>query len=83
MRIPRFFERMLRPPAAGASKLERLRFVRRCALAQIPGVALVWLVLLSVATLPDWALIVAGIGTLLTFQTILHLSWRIRQLRRS
>jgi hypothetical protein len=77
MRNPAF----LRPPAPGASKEERLRFVRRCTLFPLPAVALCWIVVLAFGNAPSWLLIAMGVGTTISLESVASLSWRIRRLR--
>jgi hypothetical protein len=67
------------PPAAGASREARLRYVRRCALLPLPSVALLWVVVLGFGQYSTWLLIVMGAGTALGLENLAHLSWRIRR----
>jgi hypothetical protein len=67
------------PPASGASREERLRYVRRCTLLPLPAVALVWVLLLWFRHDPAWLLIVMGAGTVLSLESTANLSWRIRR----
>lgn len=71
--------RILRPPAEGASKEERLRFVRRCSLIQFPGAVAVWILVLVVG-MPTWALILLGVATATGLESVASLTWRIRRL---
>jgi hypothetical protein len=70
---------ILRPPAEGASKEERLRFIRRCSLIQFPGAVAVWILVLVVG-MPTWALIVLGVATATGLGSVVSLTWRIRRL---
>jgi hypothetical protein len=69
------------PPAPGASREERLRYVRRCTLFTLPSVVLVWVVVLGFGHDPGWLLIVMGASTILGLESLATLSWRIRQAR--
>lgn len=69
------------PPAAGASREERLRYVRRCTLFTLPEVALLWVVVLGFGHDPGWLLIVMGASTVLGLESVASLSWRIRRAR--
>jgi hypothetical protein len=71
--------RILRPPAEGASKEERLRFVRRCSLIQFPGAVAVWILVLVVGV-PTWVLIALGVATATGLESVASLTWRIRRL---
>ena len=67
------------PPAPGASREERLRYVRRCTMLPLPAVALLWVVVLGFGHDPAWLLIVIGAGTVLSLESTASLSWRIRR----
>jgi hypothetical protein len=67
------------PPAAGASREERLRYVRRCTMLPLPSVALLWIVVLGFGQHSTWLLIVMGAGTALSLESAASLSWRIRR----
>jgi hypothetical protein len=69
------------PPAPGASREERLLYVRRCALLSLPSVALVWVVALGFGHFPGWLLIVVGVSTILGLGNVASLSYRIRRAR--
>jgi hypothetical protein len=76
----KWFVRLLRPPAKGASEEEQLRFVRRCGLSQSPFLVLVWVVLLTLGGLPTWVLIILGVGTAVSLQSLASLTWRIHRI---
>ncbi len=67
------------PPASGASREERLRYIRRCTMSSLPEVALLWVVALGFGHAPTWLLIVLGAGTVLGLESVASLSWRIRR----
>lgn len=69
------------PPAPGFSREERLRYVRRCILLPLPGVALLWVVVLGFGHDPTWLLIVIGASTVLCLASLVSVSWRIRRAR--
>jgi hypothetical protein len=71
------------PPTQGTSREEQLRYVRRCAVLPLPSVALLWLVVLAFGHNPTWLLVVLGVGTAGSLETVASLSWRIRRARRS
>lgn len=76
------FRRLLGvPPAPGASREERLRYVRRCTLLPLPAVALLWVVVLGFGHGPAWLLIVLGACTIVSLENTASLSWRIRRAR--
>jgi hypothetical protein len=79
MRAPAIVQRVLRPPPPGATKEERLRFVRRCTLFPLPAVALLWIVVLAFGT-DSTLLIVMGVATGLSLESVASLTWRIRRL---
>src|SRR4029077_8437619 len=79
VQMPSIVRWLLRPPPR-ASKSERLRFVRRCALIQFPGMVAVWGVMLAIGTTPTWLLIALGVATAIALETIASLTWRIRRL---
>jgi hypothetical protein len=66
------------PPAAGASREDVLRFVRRCAILPLPAVALVWIVVLTFGVGPTWCLIVMSLVTALVLANVASLSLRTR-----
>jgi hypothetical protein len=70
------------PPAAGASREERLRYVRRCTVLPLPTVALLWLIVLASGHNPTWLLIGMGFGTAGGLETLANVSWQIRRERR-
>ncbi len=80
MRIPAIALRILRPPEPGASKEQRLRFVRRCALFALAPVPLLWIDAIAFGYWPTWLLVVAGVGAGSSLLNIVSLSWRIRRL---
>lgn len=67
------------PPAPGASREERLRYVRRCTVLPLPAMALLWVVVLGFQHDPIWLLIVLGTGSVLSVESVASLSWRIRR----
>lgn len=67
------------PPAPGASREQRLRYVRRCTMLPLPAVALLWVVVLGFGHASMWLLIVIGAATFLGLQSIASLTWRIRR----
>lgn len=67
------------PPAPGGSRVERLRYVRRCTLISLFAVSLLWVVALGLGHDPVWLLIVLGAGTVLGLESAASLSWRIRR----
>jgi hypothetical protein len=81
MQVPSIVLRVLRPPPPDASKEERLRFVRRCALLPLPGVPLLWILVIFFGYGSTWLLIPLGVSTGLGLETVASLSWRIRRLR--
>jgi hypothetical protein len=74
---------ILRPPANGASKEERLRFVRRCAILPFTWLIVVWAIVLALAPVQTWLLILLGVCTVLGVANLASLTWRIRRLRTS
>ncbi len=79
MQPPAMLREILRPPASGAPKEERLRFIRRCALIQFPGMVAIWVVFL-VLGMPTWLLTMLGVATAIGLETVASLTWRIRRL---
>jgi len=67
------------PPQRGASREQRLRYVRRCTVLPLPPVALLWIIVLAFGHNPTWLLIVMGVGTALGLESVVSLSWRIRR----
>jgi hypothetical protein len=80
MRRPDILERFLRPPAAGASREQRLRFVRRCALFALAPVLLLWIDALVFG--PTWLLVLVGVATGLSLLNLLSLNMRIGRAER-
>jgi hypothetical protein len=66
-------------PAPGASREELLRYVRRCTALPLPAVALLWIVVLTFGFAPTWYLIVLGVATALSLESVASLSLRIRR----
>jgi hypothetical protein len=83
MQMPAIVLRILRPPGPGASKEERLRFVRRCALFALAPVSLVWIDAIAFGYWPTWLLVVVSVGTGSSLLNIASLSWRIRRIARA
>jgi hypothetical protein len=67
------------PPGPGASREERLRYIRRCAIVPLPWIALVWIVVLAFGHNSTGLLVVLGVATVLSLGNVASIGWRIRR----
>ena len=71
----------MRPPPEGASRAERLSWIRALSLRLLPFAVAIWVVFLVLWGFPTWALVVFGVVAALQLEGLVSLTLKIRRER--